>query len=185
MKLIVGLGNPGKEYEKTRHNVGFMVIDNYCQNEKFQNKFNGLYVDKIINNEKVIFLKPLSYMNLSGDVVLQYTNYFKIDSQNVLVIRDDLDLEIGTAKIKFNSSSGGDNGIKSIINRLNTQEFAQFKIGISNNKLYDTKDYVLGKFSKRELDALNKIIEMSTNVIDSFINEGTEKTMCVYNGLLK
>jgi PTH1 family peptidyl-tRNA hydrolase len=147
MKLIVGLGNPGKEYEKTRHNVGFMVIDKYCNNEKFSEKFNGLYINKVINGEKVIFLKPLSFMNLSGTVVKAFQDYYKIENKDILIIRDDLDIPLGHAKLKFNSSSGGDNGVKSIINSLRTQAFCQFKIGISQDKTVDTKDYVLGKFS--------------------------------------
>lgn len=185
MKLIVGLGNPGKEYENTRHNVGFMAVDNYCKNEKFSSKFNGLYLKKNINGENVIFLKPQSYMNLSGDVIVEYINFFKIRPDDMLVIRDDLDLEIGTGKIKFNSSSGGDNGVKSIINRLGTESFGQLKIGISNNKLYNTKDYVLGHFTKEEKEKLDKIIELSKEIIDTYISNTIEETMNKYNGQLK
>lgn len=185
MKLIVGLGNPGKEYEDTRHNVGFMVIDEYCKEEKFSQKFNGLYIDKTINGEKVIFLKPLSYMNLSGIVVKSYKDYFKIDEKDILVIRDDLDIKVGQAKLKFDSSSGGDNGIKSIIEQLRTQKFGQFKIGISNDKKVDTKDYVLGRFSKSELEELNKIIGISKEIIDTFITTDIDRTMNYYNGMLK
>ena len=148
MKLICGLGNPGKEYENTRHNVGFMIIDNYCYPDKFSQKFNGLYLEKNINGEKVIFLKPQSYMNLSGTVVRPFIDYYKIEKKDVLIIRDDLDLDLGHTRLKYNSSSGGDNGIKSIIQELKSQEFYQYKVGISNNKRKDTKDYVLGRFSK-------------------------------------
>lgn len=169
MKLICGLGNPGREYEGTRHNVGFMVIDNYLQGEKLSQKYNGLYCQKNINGEKVIFLKPQSYMNLSGDVVRPFVDYFKIDYTDVLIIRDDLDIELGRARIKFDSSSGGDNGIKSIINRLGSQKFYQYKIGISNDKNRDTKDYVLGHFSKEEMSTLNDVIADSKNLIDEFI----------------
>ena len=185
MKLVVGLGNPGKEYINTRHNVGFMVIDQYCKDEKFSQKFNGLYIDKNIGGEKVIFLKPLSYMNLSGTVVKAFKDYFKVENDDILIIRDDLDIPIGQAKIKFDSSSGGDNGIKSIIEHLGTQKFSQFKIGISNDKSIDTKDFVLGKFSKSESEKLNSIIKKSQDVIDCFIANGIEKTMCDYNGILK
>lgn len=185
MKLVVGLGNPGVEYENTRHNIGFMVLDNYLNNEKMKKKFNGLYINKTINGENVIFLKPLSYMNLSGTVVAQFAKFFKIASENILVIRDDLDLNLGSAKIKFNSSSGGDNGIKSIISSLQTQEFYQFKIGISNDKNIDTKDYVLSKFSKAELEILDTVIKNSVDIINSFINFGGERTISNYNGILK
>lgn len=169
MKLICGLGNPGKEYEKTRHNVGFMVIDNYCRNERFSQKFNGLYTEKLIDGEKVIFLKPQSYMNLSGTVVKPFQSYFKIENKDILIIRDDLDLGLGHARIKFDSSSGGDNGVKSIIEKLGTKEFYQYKIGISNNKELNTKDYVLGNFSKKEMELLETVINDSKNIIDKFI----------------
>lgn len=185
MKLIVGLGNPGKEYENTRHNVGFMTVDNYCTGEKFSQKFNGLYISKNINGEKVIFLKPQSYMNLSGMVVRAFVDYFDIDLKDVLVIRDDLDLPVGTYKIKFNSSSGGDNGIKSIIQELDSQMFGQLKIGISNDKKIDTKDYVLGKFSKSEMQTLDTVIKQASEIIDSFISNGIDKTMNIYNGVTK
>ena len=169
MKLICGLGNPGKQYENTRHNVGFMIIDNYLKNEKMSSKFNGLYLEKVILGEKVIFLKPQSYMNLSGDVVRPFVDYYKIEPKDLLIIRDDLDLPLGHSRIKFDSSSGGDNGIKSIINRLGTQQFFQYKIGISNDKTRDTKDYVLGNFSKEEKNIIDNIIRDSSNTIDDFI----------------
>lgn len=181
MKLICGLGNPGREYENTRHNVGFMIIDNYCSGEKFNTKFNGLYLEKNVAGEKVIFLKPQSYMNLSGEVVRPFKDYFKIDNKNILVIRDDLDLPIGKSRIKYDSSSGGDNGVKSIINCLGTKEFYQYKIGISNDKSKDTKDYVLGKFSKDQKAILDKVINDSKDIIDSFIrNEITSNIDFIY-----
>lgn len=169
MKLICGLGNPGSSYEGTRHNVGFMVIDNYLQGEKLSQKFNGLYIQKNLFGEKVIFLKPQSYMNLSGEVVRPFADYFKIDYEDILIIRDDLDLKLGHARIKYDSSSGGDNGIKSIINCLNSQKFYQYKIGISNDKNSDTKDYVLSKFSKEEKTLIDKVIFDSKDIITSFI----------------
>ena len=130
MKLIVGLGNPGKEYERTRHNIGFMVLDNYLGNVKWSTKFNGLYYETNIKGEKYIFLKPLSYMNLSGGVVSQYVKFFKIDPTDILVIQDDLDLLTGNYRIKINSSAGGHNGIKDIINALGTNSFARLKIAV-------------------------------------------------------
>lgn len=177
MKLICGLGNPGKEYENTRHNVGFMIIDNYCKSEKFSEKFNGLYMQKQIFGEKIIFLKPQSFMNLSGNVVKPFVDYFKIDEKDILIIRDDLDLPLGKIRIKFDSSSGGDNGIKSIINSLGNQKFYQFKIGISNDKNKDTKDYVLGNFTKTEKEILNKIIEDSEKYIETFIKDEINGTI--------
>lgn len=181
MKLIVGLGNPGKEYDNTRHNVGYVVIDSYFEDDKWKEKFNALYNEKSINGEKVIFVKPLTYMNLSGDAVVQFVNYYHIELEDILVIQDDLDIEIGKYKLKTNSSDGGHNGIKSIINRLSSNRFARLKIGISNNKEIDTKDYVLGKFSKEEVELLKNMQTTFNKIITCFIKEGIDRTMNIYN----
>lgn len=181
MKLIVGLGNPGKEYENTRHNIGFMVIDNYLKNEKFKTKFNGMYLKKVINNEEVIFLKPLSYMNLSGEVVKKYVDYFKINLSDLLIISDDLNMPCFKIKLKYKGSSGGHNGLKNIIQNINTEEFKRLKIGISNNLNIDTKSYVLSKFNQEELEKLHKKFEITNNIINDFINLDFEKVMSKYN----
>lgn len=176
MKLICGLGNPGREYENTRHNAGFMIIDNYLQGEKMSLKFNGLYVIKELYQEKVIFLKPQSYMNNSGEVVRPFRDYFKLSNHDILIIRDDLDLPLGKGRVKYDSSSGGNNGIKSIIANLGGQDFYQYKVGISKNSNFDTKDYVLSSFSKEEKNILDELIADSQNVIDSFIKGTLKKT---------
>lgn len=181
MKLIVGLGNPGKEYDKTRHNVGFMVIDNYLGNVNWSNNFNALYCEKVINGEKIIFVKPLTYMNNSGNAVGEFVRYFNIDSKDILVIQDDLDLNVGDYKLKMHSSSGGHNGIKSIIASLGNQDFPRLKVGIGSVKKDEVIDYVLGKFSKSELEILNTLFNTFDKIINSFINEGIDKTMNVYN----
>lgn len=181
MKLVVGLGNPDKKYENTRHNVGFMVIDNYIGNELWQKKFDSFYVKKVIKGEIVYFIKPLTYMNLSGNAVSSFANFFNIKAEDILVIQDDLDQEIGKFKLKKNSSSGGHNGIKSIIEKLGTDSFSRLKIGISNNKKGDTIDFVLGKFNSFEKEILTKNLEIFNSIIDSFIINGIEKTMNVYN----
>jgi PTH1 family peptidyl-tRNA hydrolase len=184
MKMIVGLGNPGKEYENTRHNIGFMVIDDYAKryNITFKTKYNGLFAKVYRNGEYYVLLKPLSFMNLSGTVVRKFANYFKIKPEDILVIHDDLDMPVGKIKIKAKGSSGGHNGIKNIIENLGTEEFAHFKVGIDNNKEITTKDYVLGKFNKIELDKLNKIIGFSSNIIDDFLDLNIDKLMSKYNG---
>lgn len=181
MKLIVGLGNPDKEYDKTRHNVGFMVIDNYLGSVNWSNKFNALYCEKVINGEKIIFVKPLTYMNNSGNAVGEFVRYFNIDSKDILVIQDDLDLNVGDYKLKMHSSSGGHNGIKSIIASLGNQDFPRLKVGIGSVKKDEVIDYVLGKFSKSELEVLNELFNTFDKIINSFINEGIDKTMNVYN----
>lgn len=184
MKLIVGLGNPGKEYENTRHNIGFMCLDHYSNKNNLDNykeKFNGLYTKFIFNNEQIILLKPLSYMNLSGTVVRKYTDYFKINPQDILVIHDDLDMPTGKIKIKSNSSSGGHNGIKSIIEELKTQDFNHLKIGISKDNRYDIKDYVLGKFTHEEQEIINNLLTITDSIIDDYLKVDLDRLMSKYN----
>ena len=156
MKLIVGLGNPGLEYQNTRHNIGFYYLDLFTGklDINYKEKFKGLYIKTKINNEDVIFLKPQTYMNLSGESVIKFVNYYKINIEDILVIHDDLDIDLGRIKLKDNGSSGGHNGIKSIIENIQSENFKRLKIGISKNKDYDTKDYVLGKFNKEELEVI-------------------------------
>lgn len=182
MKLIVGLGNPGKEYENTRHNVGFLILDNYLKDEKWKEKFNALYVEKVINGEKVLFLKPLTFMNLSGNAVVKFVNYYDINLSDILIIQDDLDMAFGSFKLKVNSSDGGHNGIKSIISQLKSNSFSRLKIGLSHDRSIDTKDYVLGEFCKAEKETLNNNQGLFENIINSFIMYGIDKTMASYNG---
>ena len=185
MKMIVGLGNPGNEYENTRHNIGFMIVDNYANKyhlDRFKEKFNGLYTKVYRNGEYYILLKPLSYMNLSGNVVGKFASFYKIKPEDILIIHDDLDLPVGKIKVKAKGSSGGHNGIKSIISALHTEVFPRFKVGISKNNNIDTKDYVLGKFSKDDLTILERILDFSSNIIDDFLDNDIEKVMSKYNG---
>ena len=181
MKLVVGLGNPGKEYDKTRHNIGFMVLDDYLGNVKWSTKFNALYYECAINQDNVLCVKPLTCMNNSGNAVGEFVRYFNIDIKDILVIQDDLDLNVGDYKLKCHSSSGGHNGIKSIINSLGNQDFPRLKVGIGSVKKDQVIDYVLGKFSKIELETLNNEFITFGKIIDSFINVGIDKTMNVYN----
>ena len=151
----MGLGNPGKEYEKSRHNVGFIILDSYFNGEKWHTKDNYEFLEKNINNEKVIFIKPLTFMNLSGLAVQKVVNFYKIPTEDILIIHDDLDLPEKTIRFKYNSSAGGHNGIKSIINNLHSDGFFRMKIGIKSDLKRDVIDYVLGKFSKSELDLID------------------------------
>ena len=184
MKLIIGLGNPGKEYNNTRHNIGFMVVDNYLKNKnqnKFKNKFNGNYIDVTISGEKVIFLKPQKYMNLSGEVVKEFVKFYKIDVNDILVISDDLDMPCGKIRLREKGSSGGHNGLKNIEFHLGTSEYKRLKIGVGNNKVIDAKDYVLGQFNKEEIDIINLTIKKTENVIDDFLNIEFTQIMSKYN----
>ncbi len=186
MKMIVGLGNPGKEYDNTRHNIGFMIVDNYAKsnNISFTEKYNGLYAKVYFNNEYFILLKPLSYMNLSGIVIKKYADYFKISPEDILIIQDDLDMNVGKIKLKYKGSSGGHNGIKNIIENLKTEIFPRFKIGIGRNPNITIKDYVLTKFSREEINKIEKIMAFSNDIINDFIELNIEKIMSKYNGEL-
>ena len=184
MKLIVGLGNPGKEYENTRHNIGFQTIDRYANKlgvSIMKSKFNGLFSETLINGEKVVLLKPQSYINLSGEVIRKFVDFYKISINDILIIHDDLDLAVGTYKIKKKGSSGGHNGLKNIELHLGTQEYKRIKIGISNNKNIDTKDYVLGKLSKEEEEKLNDVKNTVLNILDDYFKVSFEELMSKYN----
>lgn len=184
MKLIVGLGNPGREYNNTRHNIGFMAIDsiaNYFNANNFKNKFNGSYSEFNYKDQKIILLKPEKYMNLSGEVVESFVNYFKIDIDDILVICDDLDTKVGSYRLRYKGSSGGHNGLKNIELHLSSDKYKRIKIGISNDKTRDTKDYVLGNFSKEELDKINNIINIIPNIIEDYLNISFDNLMNKYN----
>ncbi len=173
MKLVVGLGNIGKEYENTRHNIGFMVVDNYLDEDTiWKDNVHTFYTVKKVFNEDVIFIKPKTYMNLSGIAVREVVNYYKIDIDDILVIQDDLDLEVGVSRLKRNSSSGGHNGIKSIIGELNTDSFARLKIGIGKDDKIPTDKYVLSRIPKEDLEIINNNMDKYKEIIDIFIKSG-------------
>ncbi len=184
MKLIVGLGNVGKEYENTRHNMGFMLVDRYLEHKniplKFKEKFNAMYVETTINNEKVIFIKPTTYMNNSGIAVRAFLDFYKLSSEDILVISDDLDLDLGKFRLRRNGSSGGHNGLKSIISHLGTDGFKRLRVGISNDK-DDVINYVLSKFSKRELNEIDTMFDTLVNVLDDYFVMDFTSLMSKYN----
>jgi len=184
MKLIVGLGNPGKEYEKTRHNMGFFYIDYYAKKNNLditKKKFNGLYVDFVKNGEKIILLKPQSYMNLSGEVVRKFVDYFDIDVNDILIICDDLDTYLGKYRLRANGSSGGHNGLKNIELLLGTPNYSRLKIGISHNRDIDTKDYVLSKLDNFSMKLIEDNALVICNIIDDFYSNDMEFLMSKYN----
>lgn len=184
MKLIVGLGNPGRVYNKTRHNIGFMCIDKVAEYFKVDfdsNKFTGSYTQFNHNGEKIILLKPLKYMNLSGEVIRDFVNFFKIDIEDVLVICDDLDTKVGNFRLRYKGSSGGHNGLKNIELHLSTKDYKRIKVGISNDKTQDTKDYVLGKFTKEETDLINPIINKMPDIIEDYLKLPFDNVMNKYN----
>ena len=180
MKMIVGLGNPGKQYERTRHNSGFMAID------KVAEKLN-LNIDKkefaalTAKNNQVILVKPQTYMNNSGEAVSQIMKYYHIDINDLLIIYDDLDLKYGQLRLRLKGSSGGRNGIKSIINYIHSENFKRIRIGIEKNPLIETADYVLGKVEKDKQQLFDDSIEKASQAAIEFITDEFEKIMNKYN----
>ena len=185
MKLIVGLGNPGLKYKNTRHNVGFMALSAYTEAKSldgYSAKFEGEYLKFKHGEEDVILFKPLTYMNLSGIAVSQIINYFKIDLKDVLVIYDDKDLPFATLRLRNKGHAGTHNGMKNIIEQLNSIEFKRLRIGLGSPK--DDQgmiDFVLEKFSKEELEVLKKCFEKTNKVIDYFIEGKFEIAMNEFN----
>lgn len=185
MKLIIGLGNPGVEYKWTRHNIGFIIIDEICKklNITCDTKgFKGLYTEKIINNEKIYFLKPMTFMNLSGECVSQIINYFKININDIIIIYDDFNIDFGSFRLKPQGSGSGHKGVANIVQHLQTNKIKQVKIGIGKNNNYLLKDWVLKKFTTIEKEKLLIITNKVSDIIIDFSN-GTsfEKLMNQFN----
>lgn len=184
MKLIVGLGNPGKEYENTRHNVGFMVMDRLADvlNVSISSsKFKGEYVKLKYNGEDIILLKPMTYMNSSGESVIQVMKYFKIDVNDLLVIYDDLDMPVGKLRLRENGSAGGHNGMKNIISHVGTQSFKRIRVGIDKHPRIKVVDYVLGHFNKDEQPLIDEGIENAVKAIETYLQKDFTAAMNAYN----
>ncbi|NCC54189.1 MAG: aminoacyl-tRNA hydrolase [Erysipelotrichia bacterium] len=184
MKLIVGLGNPGKEYEKTRHNAGFMVMDKIAQELRVDintSKFKGMYTKINVKKESVILLKPQTYMNLSGESVREIMDYFKIDINDLLVIYDDLDLPVGKIRLRSKGSAGGQNGVKNIIQHLGTQQFNRIRVGIGKDEKIPVVDYVLGKVRKEDLIDFEEALVDAKNAAIHSIDHDFNITMSEYN----
>lgn len=185
MKLIVGLGNPGKQYEKTRHNIGFEVIDELAQQLSIplnQSKFKGLFGIGLHNGEKVILLKPLTYMNLSGESIRAIMDYYQIDLDDFVVIYDDLDLPVGKIRLRQKGSAGGHNGIKSTVAHLGTQEFNRIRIGIDRPKNgMKVPDYVLGRFQNEELVLTKDSVQKSAEACKAWIGRPFLQVMNDFN----
>lgn len=185
MKLIVGLGNPGKDYKNTRHNVGFMFLDEFAKQNSLKFKVDLAFKCEItntrINDEIVYLIKPLTYMNNSGISVYNVSNYYKIDSKDILVIHDDLDLELGRIRFRNHGTSGGHKGVQSIINETGTSDFSRLKVGISKVDKEDTIDYVIGYFSKSERAEIDKFTCDVSNMITDFCTLDFDTLMSKYN----
>lgn len=185
MYLIVGLGNVGKEYDNTRHNIGFKVIDHYAKQKNINmssKKFNAFYGEERINGEKIILIKPLTFMNLSGESIIKFIDFFNIELSKILIICDDVNLPLGVLRVRKKGSAGGHNGLKNIILNLATFEFSRLKLGVGA-AANDLIAHVLGRFHEEELKVIQKSIELSEEVIDCFIKEGIDSCMNRFNGI--
>ena len=185
--LIVGLGNPGREYEKSRHNCGFRALDILAENlscKVDKLKFQGLYGQVNYNGTKVFLLKPQTFMNLSGRSVLQLSAYFNIPPQRIIVLFDDISLEPGRLRIRANGSAGGHNGIKSIIQEVGSQEFPRVKIGVGAkpNPEYDLADWVLSSFSANDEKALAVSLKNAADAALAIIDHGVPEAANRFNG---
>lgn len=181
--LFVGLGNPGKEYEHTRHNIGFDFIDKFADSfgeDIDKNGFHGMYTKIKYFDKDIILFKPFTYMNNSGVAIKEIKDYFKIDINNIVIIHDDMDFNPGIIRLKESGSSAGHNGIKSIINYLGTQKFKRLRIGIGKFQ-YNIIDYVLTKPSKEDQEKINAAYNNGIDALKLYLKESFEKAMSFYN----
>lgn len=185
MYLIVGLGNPEPEYSKTRHNMGFNVINKLANKyniEVNKKKFDGLSADGIIENEKVILLKPQTYMNLSGKSIIQFINFYKISTDNVIIIYDDIDFNPGIIKIRKSGSSGSHNGMKSVISELQSEDFIRIRVGIGQPEFKnDMINYVIGAIPEEELKLLKEGTDKAVEAIIEILKNGVDSSMNKFN----
>ena len=184
--LIVGLGNPGDNYARTRHNVGFRAVDRLAERlgvRLDRAKFRGLYGQALWQGQKLILLKPQTFMNLSGESIREAVDYYKIDPEDIIVIYDDISLDVGQLRIRKKGSAGGHNGIKNIIAHLGTQEFPRIKVGVgAKPPKMDLADYVLSRFSKEDREKMEQAFKDAAEAVEVMIAEGPDAAMNRFNG---
>ena len=185
MYLIVGLGNPEEDYSKTRHNMGFNVVNKIAKKygiEINKKKFNSLYGEGKIENEKVILLKPQTYMNLSGEAIIQVVNFYKIPLENICVIYDDMDIEKGQIKIRKKGGAGSHNGMKSVVAELNSEDFARIRVGIGTPKFKDDSiNYVIGAIPEEEEKVLDEGTTKAADAMIAILKDGIDNAMNKFN----
>ena len=185
MFLIVGLGNPEEKYSNTRHNMGFDVINQLskeCDIKVSKSKFDAFYGMGEINGKKIILVKPQTYMNLSGESVIKFKKFYKISNKNIIVIYDDIDLKLGDIRLKAKGSSGSHNGMKSVVENLNTEEFIRIRVGIgSPDNKEDIINYVIGQIPKREREILDQSILKAKNSVIEILDNGIDIAMNKFN----
>ncbi len=196
--LIAGLGNPGKEYQFTRHNIGFRILDNWLMNLSLkhqncsyrweENKKHQAEINRFsLNNKKIILTKPQTFMNKSGESINSLSHYYKINPENILVIHDDLSFPLGNFKLAISAGPAGHNGVKSIIEKLNTKNFGRFRVGISAPlgscpvRHQGGHNFVLGKFTKKEEEIITELLTVANNILDYYIDNDIQSTMNEFN----
>ena len=182
MKWIVGLGNPGKKYERTRHNIGFMVLEQLAEQQGWRwtsnAKCRAETAEGFVEGKKLVLIKPMTYMNLSGEAVRRFVEYYKADVEEMIVVYDDLDTPFGKIRLRYKGSAGGHNGIKSIIEQIGTQTFNRIRVGISRPEPdLSVVDYVLSDFSKEEAKSLPHVLNQCCEAILFSLDQPFEKTM--------
>ncbi|MBU0578075.1 aminoacyl-tRNA hydrolase [Patescibacteria group bacterium] len=188
MKLIVGLGNPGDKYAKTRHNAGFMAVDYLAKHFglgmfKDADRFKSKLLEGKINAETTLLMKPQTFMNLSGEAVQSVMHFYKIPVEDLIVIYDDVEIPFGKGRIRSTGSAGGHNGMKSIIQMIGTQEFVRIRIGIQPLESFKgaLEDYVLGKITKEQEEEMQSVIQQIPDILDTLAFDGIEKAMNEFN----
>ncbi|MGB9608294.1 MAG: aminoacyl-tRNA hydrolase [bacterium] len=182
IKIILGLGNPGRLYQRTRHNVGFMVLSRLAK--KMGLKFDKKYCkSRVAEGEGIVLAKPYTYVNLSGRAAKALLKRFSLSPQEMLVVCDDVSLPFGKIRIRRKGSDGGHNGLRSIIKELGTEDFPRLRVGIGKEETGDLVEYVLGEFEKEELEFLDKILDISVQAVECILSEGIEVAMNKFNPL--
>jgi PTH1 family peptidyl-tRNA hydrolase len=190
MKLVVGLGNPGSEYRDTRHNVGFLVVDELARrwriDDQWREKFEALQIKTAVGDEQVIILKPLTFMNLSGHAVAGVAGFYKIEPADVFVVTDDVALPLGRLRARREGGAGGHNGLKSVIEQLGTQAFPRMRVGVGRGEARrDLSDHVLGRFETGERDIVSAAVLRAADATETFLREGIERAMSAFNAAEK
>lgn len=184
MFVVAGLGNPGRKYEKTRHNMGFWAVDRLAEKNDIKIKkikHKALIGDGIISGEKVLLVKPQTYMNLSGESLREIVDYYNVELNRLLVIYDDFDIEAGLLRIRKKGSAGSHNGMKSIINSLGSQDFPRIRIGIGASGGMEWKDFVIGRMSEKEIKILEAAADRAADAVQCILEKGIDKAMNEYN----
>lgn len=186
MKIIIGLGNPGRQYEDTRHNAGFMVVDKFADKHGVdisKARFNALLGEVFVNGEKVILVKPMTYMNNSGQAVGEVLNFYKPDLEDIIVVVDDIEIELGMLRIRAKNGKGTHNGLKSIFAHLKTDDYAKMKLGVGKFKRdMDLADFVLARPSKEDDEIIDDLIDRAVEALDEFTASPIDIVMNKFNG---